>query len=56
MYDFIQPINFKPRAIKLVPDILVRMSSRNPDGENAIGQLSQAIATSTPALMKVALF
>ena len=56
LYDFIKPIDFKPRPIKLVPDILVRMTSRNPDGENAIGQLSQAIATSTPALMKRALF
>ena len=56
LYDFIKPIDFEPRPIKLVPDILVRMSSRNPDGENAIGQLSQAIATSAPALMKVALF
>ena len=56
LYDFIKPIDFKPRPIKLVPNILVRMASRNPDGENAIGQLSQAIATSTPALMKVALF
>ena len=56
LYDFIKPIDFKPRPIKLVPDILVRMTSRNPDGENAIGQLSQAIATSAPALMKVALF
>ena len=56
LYDFIKPIDFEPRPIKLVPDILVRMSSRNPDGENAIGQLNQAIATSAPALMKVALF
>ena len=56
LYHFIKPIDFKPRPIKLVPDILVRMSSRNPDGENAIGQLNQAIATSAPALMKVALF
>ena len=56
LYDFIKPIDFQPIPIKLVPDILVRMSSRTPDGENAIGQLSQAIATSAPALMKVALF
>ena len=56
LYDFIKPIDFEPRPIKLVPDILVRMISRNPDGENAIGQLNQAIATSAPALMKVALF
>ncbi len=56
LYKFIEPIDFKPTQIKLVPDILVRMSSRTPDGENAIGQLSQAIATSTPSLMKVALF
>lgn len=56
LYDFIKPINFNPRPIKLVPDILVRMRSRTPDGENALGQLSQAIATSTPSLMKAALF
>ena len=56
LYDFIKPIDFKPRPIKLVPHILIRMTSRNPDGENAIGQLNQAIATSAPVLMKVALF
>ena len=56
LYDFIKPINFNPSPVKLVPDILVRMKSRTPDGENALGQLSQAIATSTPSLMKVALF
>ena len=56
LYDFIKPIDFAPRQIQLVPDILMRMSSRTPDGENAIGQLSQTIATSTPSLMKVALF
>ncbi|MDE0636826.1 MAG: hypothetical protein OXI43_13395 [Candidatus Poribacteria bacterium] len=56
LYDFIKPIDFTPRPIQLVPDILVRMSSRTPDGENALGQISQAIATSTPSLMKIALF
>lgn len=56
LYDFIKPIDAAPRQIQLVPDILIRMSSRTPDGENAIGQLSQAIATSAPVLMKVALF
>ena len=56
LYDFIKPIDFTDRQIQLVPDILMRMLSRTPDGENAIGQLSQAIATSTPSLMKVALF
>ena len=56
LYDFIKPIDYIPIPIQLVPDILVRMSSRTPDGENAIGQLSQAIATSTPSLIKVALF
>ena len=56
LYDFIKPIDFTPSQIQLVPDILMRMSSRTPDGENAIGQLSQAIATSTPSLMKDALF
>ncbi|RKU23505.1 hypothetical protein C6499_18350 [Candidatus Poribacteria bacterium] len=56
LYDFIKPIDFVPREIQLVPDILIRMLSRTPDGENAIGQLSQAIATSAPSLMKVALF
>ena len=56
LYEFIKPIDFTPRPIQLVPDILVRMSSRSPDGENAIGKISQAIATSTPSLMKIALF
>lgn len=56
LYDFVKPIDFKLIPIKLVTDILVRMSSRTPDGENAIGQFCQAIATSTPSLMKVALF
>ena len=56
LYDFIKPIDFASRQIQLVPDILMRMLSRTPDGENAIGQISQAIATSTPSLMKVALF
>ena len=56
LYDFIRPIDFKPRSIKLVPDILVRITSRTPDGENALGQLNQAIATSAPSLMKMALF
>ena len=56
LYDFVKPIDSTPRPIQLVPDILVRMSSRTPDGENALGQLSQAIATSTPSLMKNALF
>ena len=56
LYEFVKPIDFKPIPIKLVSDILIRMSSRTPDGENAIGQLCQAIATSTPTLMKVALF
>ena len=56
LYDLIKPIDFKLTQIKIVPDILVRMSSRTPDGENALGQLNQAIATSTPSLMKAALF
>ena len=56
LYDFIKPIDFKSTQIQLVPDILVSMMSRTPDGENALAQLSQAIATSTPALMKAALF
>ena len=56
LYDFVKPIDFKPKSIKLVLDLLVRMSSRTPDGENAIGQFCQAIATSTHALMKVALY
>ena len=56
LYDFVKPIDFKPIPIKLVSDILIRMSSRTPDGENAIGQFCQAIATSTPSLMKAALF
>ena len=56
LYDFIRPIDFNPKPIQLLPDILVKMSSRTPDGENAIGKFCQAIATSTPSLMKVALF
>lgn len=56
LYKFIQPIDFESIPIKLVPDILIRMSSRTPKGENAIGQLSQAIAISAPDLMKTALF
>lgn len=56
LYKFVKPIDFKPIPIKLVSDILIRMSSRTPDGENAIGQFCQAIATSTPTLMKAALF
>ena len=56
LYDFIKPIDFSIRQIQLVPDILMRMSARTPDGENAIRQLSQAIATCSPSLMKVALF
>ncbi len=56
LYEFVKPIDFKPIPIKLVSDILIRMSSRTPDGENAIGQFCQAIATSTPSLMKAALF
>ena len=56
LYDFIKPIDFAVKQIQLVPDILMRMSSRTPDGENAIGQFCQAIATSTPTLMKAALF
>ena len=56
LYKFIEPIDFNPIPIKLVSDILIRMSSRSPDGENAIGQFCEAIATSTPTLMKVALF
>ena len=56
LYDFIKPINFIPRPVKLVPDILVRMGSKTPDGENALGQLCQAIATSSTTLMNQALF
>ena len=56
LYDFIKPVNFKQEEIQLVPDILVRMAFRSPDAENALGQLSQAIATSTPSLIKVALY
>ena len=56
LYKFIEPIDFHPIPIKLVPDILVRMSSCTPDGEHIIGQLYQAIASSAPDLMKDALF
>lgn len=58
LYDFIKPIDCKLQEIKLVPDVLERMKPkpRSPDGENALGQLSEAIATSTPYLLKTALF
>lgn len=58
LYDFIKPIDFGPQEIQLVPDILERMKPkpRSPDGENALGQLSEAIATSTPYLLRTALF
>ncbi len=58
LYEFIKPIDFKPQEIKLVTDILARMKPkpRAPDGENALGQLSEAIATSSPYLLKTALF
>ncbi len=56
LYDFIKPLPFGNGEIALVLDILTCMSSRSPDGQNALGQLSRAIATSTPTLMKVALF
>jgi len=56
LYDFIKPIPFVQGDIKLVPDILARMFPKSPDGENALSQLSQAIATSAPFLMKTALF
>ncbi len=58
LYEFIKPIDFDPQEIKLVPDILTQMKPkpRAPDGENALGQLSEAIATSSPYLLKTALF
>ena len=58
LYDFIKPIPFEQNEIQLVPNILARMrpKMKSPDGDNALGQLSQAIATSTPSLMKLALF
>lgn len=58
LYDFIKPIPYEQNEIQLVPNILARMrpKMKSPDGDNAFGQLNQAIATSTPALMKLALF
>ena len=58
LYDFIKPIPYEQNEIQLVPNILARMrpKMKSPDGDNALGQLNQAIATSTPALMKLALF
>ena len=56
LYEFIKPIPYGDGEIRLVSDILARMYSKSPDGENALGQLSQAIATSAPFLMKIALF
>lgn len=57
LYDFIRPIPFNDdNDIRLVPDILSCMDYGAPGGENAIRRLSQAIATSDPRLMKVAIF
>ncbi len=58
LYDFIKPIPYEQNEIQLVPNILARMrpKMKSPDGDNALGQLNQAIATSTPALIKLALF
>lgn len=58
LYEFIKPILFEQNEIQLVPNILARMrpKMKSPDGDNALGQLSQAIVTSTPSLMKLALF
>ena len=56
LYDFIKPIPFAQAKIQLVPDILARMFPKSPDGENALGQLSRSIATSSSSLMKIALF
>lgn len=56
LYKFIKPISYKQGEIQLVFDILARMYPKSPDAETALGQLSQAIATSAPSLMKIALF
>ena len=57
LYDFIRPIPFSEGDdIRLVPDILSCTESSAPGGENPIKHLSQAIATSDPRLMKVAIF
>ena len=57
LYDFIRPIPFNDgNDIRLVPDILSCTDYRAPGGENAIRRLSQAIATSNPQLIKVAIF
>ena len=58
LYDFIKPIPCQQNEIQLVPDILARISPkpRAADGENALAQLNQAIATSSPYLLKRALF
>ena len=57
LYDFIRPIPFDDgNDIRLVPDILSCTDYSAPGGENAIRHLNQAIATSDPSLMKVAIF
>jgi len=58
IYDFIKPIPFDDDIVKLVPDILSRMSpkSRRPDGIMIIRHLCQAIATSDVSFLNTALF
>ena len=57
LYDLIRPIPFSDgNDIRLVPDILSCTESSAPGGENAIRHLNQAIATSDPRLMKIAIF
>lgn len=57
LYDFIRPIPLNDgNDIRLVPDILSCTEYSAPGGENAIRHLNQAIATSAPRLMKVAIF
>lgn len=57
LYDFIRPIPFNDgNDIRLVPDILSCTEYSAPGGENAIRHLNQAVVTSAPRLMKVAIF
>ena len=62
LYDFIRPIPFGDDEIRLVPDIIARISpvlikgKRAPRGENSLRYLSKAIAMSDTRLMKVAMF
>ena len=50
LYNFIKPIDFAPRQIQLVPDILMRMSSRTPDGEKCYRTIKPSHCNQYPFL------